>query len=275
MKTRILSGLIMAPLLILLYLGGWWLWGAALLIAVVGLQEFYKGWENIDVHPSKEIGLIMTVLLFVTAIPYDIAGAHKVPRFYENMVYICIWLFIAVAAGLIYGWKIDRRGPYDAVATVTGLVYIPFFTYHMILIDMTEYRLFIWIVIIAAFGSDIFAYFTGYFFGKHKMAPNLSPKKTIEGAVGGLVASSLLAWLFGFIFMREMAPVCLALGLFGGAAGMAGDLTASAFKRKMGIKDYGNLIPGHGGIMDRFDSVIFVAPVVYYAICAMTGILSV
>ena len=138
-----------------------------------------------------------------------------------------------------------------------------------------QYLLFIWIVIIAAFGSDIFAYFTGYFFGKHKMAPNLSPKKTIEGAIGGLVASSLLSWLFGFIFMREMAPVCRVLGLVGGAAGMAGDLTASAFKRKMGIKDYGNLIPGHGGIMDRFDSVIFVAPVVYYAICAMTGILSI
>ena len=260
----------MAPLLILLYLGGWWLWGAALLIAMVGLQEFYKGWENIDVHPSKEIGLIMTVLLFVTAVPYDIRGSQTVPRFYENMVYICVWLFMAVAAGLIYGWKIDRRGPYDAIATVTGLVYIPFFTYHMILIDMTEYRLFIWIVIIAAFGSDIFAYFTGYFLGKHKMAPNLSPKKTIEGAVGGLVASSLLAWLFGFIFMRDMAPVCLALGLFGGAAGMAGDLTASAFKRKMGIKDYGKLIPGHGGIMDRFDSIIFTAPVIFYLTALFT-----
>jgi phosphatidate cytidylyltransferase len=107
------------------------------------------------------------------------------------------------------------------------------------------------------------------------MAPNLSPKKTIEGAVGGLIGSSLLAWLFGFIFMRELAVVCLMLGLAGGAAGMAGDLTASAFKRKMGIKDYGTLIPGHGGIMDRFDSVIFVAPVVYYVICMMTGILNI
>ena len=271
MKTRIISGLVMAPLLVVLYLGGWWLWAAALLIAMMGIQEFYNGWNNLDVHPSREIGIVMTVLLFVTAIPY---GESSVPRYYENMVVICVWLFLAAAAGMIYGWKIDRRGPYDAVATVTGLVYIPFFTYHMVLIDMTEYRLFIWIVIIAAFGSDIFAYFTGYFLGKHKMAPNLSPKKTIEGAVGGLLGSSLLSWAFGLIFMKEMAGVCLILGLVGGAAGMAGDLTASMFKRKMGIKDYGKLIPGHGGIMDRFDSVIFVAPFVYYAICALTGILS-
>ncbi len=263
----------MAPLLVVLYLGGWWLWAAALIISVMGVQEFYKGWNNLGVYPSREIGLIMTVLLFVTSIPYSIGAETTVPQYISNMMIICIWLFIAVAAGLIYGWKMEKRGPYDAMATVTGLVYIPFFTYHMVLIDMTEYRLFIWIVIIAAFGSDICAYFTGYFLGKHKMAPVLSPKKTIEGAVGGLIGSSLLAWAFGLVFMKEMALVCLVLGLVGGAAGMAGDLTASAFKRKMGIKDYGDLIPGHGGIMDRFDSVIFVAPVVYYAICLMTGLL--
>lgn len=275
MKTRIISGLVMAPLLIVLYLGGWFLWAAALLIAIMGLQEFYNGWNNLDVQPSKTIGYIMTVLLFVTAIPFGSGEGSAVPQFYENMMVMCIWVFIAVAAGMIYGWKIDKRGTYDAAATVTGLVYIPFFTYHMVLIDMTDYSLFIWIVVIAAFGSDIFAYFTGYFLGKHKMAPNLSPKKTIEGAVGGLIGSSLLSWLFGFIFMREKALVCLVLGLVGGVAGMAGDLTASMFKRKMGIKDYGTLIPGHGGIMDRFDSVIFVAPVIYYAICALTGILNV
>ena len=272
MKTRIISGFVMAPLLVVLYLGGIWLWAAALLIALVGLREFYKGWENMDVHPSYPIGAVMTVILFAT---YFYRPDSAVPQFYRSMMLSCIWLFLAVAAGLIYGWKINERGAFDAATTVTGMVYIPFFTYHMVMIDMTEYSLFIWIVVIAAFGSDIFAYFTGYFLGKHKMAPNLSPKKTIEGAVGGLAGSSLLAWLFGFIFMRDMAVVCLLLGLFGGAAGMAGDLTASAFKRKMGIKDYGKLIPGHGGIMDRFDSVIFVAPVVYYAICALTGILAV
>ncbi len=280
MKIRIISGFIMAPLLVVLYLGGWWLWAAALIISVMGIHEFCNGWENLGVHPSKTICYVMTAILyscvFITgAFSQNAASISSVPPFFNNMMLITIWLFIAVAAGMIYGWKINERGPYDAIATVATMVYIPFFTYHMVLIDMTEYSLFIWIVVIAAFGSDIFAYFTGYFLGKHKMAPNLSPKKTIEGAVGGLIGSSLLAWLFGFIFMREMALVCLVLGLVGGAAGMAGDLTASMFKRKMGIKDYGTLIPGHGGIMDRFDSVIFVAPVVYYAICAMTGILNI
>ena len=272
MKTRIISGLIMAPLLVVLYFGGWILWAAALLISLIGVHEFCKGWKNINVYPSEKICYVFTVVLFLSYIP---AENSSVPRCYENMMMISIWLFMAVAAGLIYGWKISERGPYDSIKTVTALVYIPFFTYHMVLIDMTDYSLFIWIVVIAAFGSDIFAYFTGYFLGKHKMAPNLSPKKTIEGAVGGLAGSSLLAWLFGSIFMRNMALVCLVLGLVGGAAGMAGDLTASMFKRKMGIKDYGTLIPGHGGIMDRFDSVIFVAPVVYYAICALTGILNI
>ncbi len=272
MKTRIISGICMVPLLAVLYFGGIALWILALLIAMIGVHEFCNGWNNIDVHPSKMICYVMTMALFLTAIPM---GNSSVPQFYSNMMMITIWLFLAVAVSLIYGWKITERGPYDSAATLTALVYIPFFAYHMVLIDMTEYKIFIWIVVLAAFGSDIFAYFTGYFLGKHKMAPNLSPKKTIEGAVGGLIGSSLLSWLFGFIFMREMAVVCLVLGLVGGAAGMAGDLTASAFKRKMGIKDYGHLIPGHGGIMDRFDSVIFVAPVVYYAICGMTQILAI
>ena len=280
MKTRIISGFAMAPLLVVLYLGGWWLWAAALIIAVMGIHEFCNGWESLDVHPSKPICYVMTALLFATTFitggfSEKAASISSMPQFINNMMLISIWFFVAVAAGLIYGWKINERGAYDAIATVTAIVYIPFFTYHMVLIDMTEYSLFIWIVVIAAFGSDICAYFTGYFLGKHKMAPNLSPKKTIEGAVGGLIGSSLLSGLFGFVFMKEMALVCLVLGLFGGAAGMAGDLTASMFKRKMGIKDYGTLIPGHGGIMDRFDSVIFVAPVVYYVICALTGILNI
>ena len=271
MKTRIISGLIMVPLLLVLYFGGVALWAAALIIALMGIHEFCNGWNNIDVHPSKPICYAMTVLLFLVP---PVAARMEEDNTHACMMLACMWLFIAVAAGLIYGWKINERGPYDSIATVVSMVYIPFFTFHMVLIDMTEdYSILVWLVVIAAFGSDIFAYFTGYFLGKHKMAPNLSPKKTIEGAVGGLIGSSFFGWLFGFFFMKQMAGVCLILGLIGGMAGMAGDLTASAFKRKMGIKDYGKLIPGHGGIMDRFDSVIFVAPVIYYLIFIITDLM--
>lgn len=274
MKTRIISGFIMAPLLVVLYFGGMALWIAAFVIAQMGVREFSKGWKALDVHVNEGSCLALTTLLFLTYLPSQQMTA---PSYLANMVFMTLWLFVAVLAGMVYGWRINERGAYDSLATVTTMVYIPFFTYHMVLIDMTEYRLFIWIVVIAAFGQDICAYFTGYFLGKHKMAPNLSPKKTIEGAVGGLLGSSLLSMAFGMVFMKDSglsnpALVCFVLGLVGGAAGMAGDLTASMFKRKMGIKDYGNLIPGHGGIMDRFDSIIFVSPVIFYAICAMTGL---
>ena len=271
MKTRIISGLVMVPLLLVLYFGGIALWAAALIIALMGIHEFCNGWNNIDVHPSKPVCYAMTVLLFL--VPF-LGTRVEAGDYYACMMLTCVWLFITVAAGLIYGWKINERGPYDSAATVVSMGYIPFFTFHIVLIDMTEYRILVWLVVIAAFGSDIFAYFTGYFLGKHKMAPNLSPKKTIEGAVGGLIGSSLFSGLFGMIFLKEMAGVCFILGLVGGMAGMAGDLTASAFKRKMGIKDYGKLIPGHGGIMDRFDSVIFVAPVIYYLIFIITDLMA-
>ena len=98
------------------------------------------------------------------------------------------------------------------------------------------------------------------------MAPNLSPKKTIEGAVGGVVGSAVLCGIFGYFFYPTMMVHCMIIGVLGGMVAEAGDLTASMFKRGMGIKDYGHLIPGHGGIMDRFDSVIFVAPAVCYYI---------
>ena len=110
------------------------------------------------------------------------------------------------------------------------------------------------------------AYFTGYFLGKHKLCPKISPKKTIEGSIGGIIGSVVLSALFGYFFFERILIHCIIIGIIGGIVSQFGDLTASVFKRKMGIKDYGNLIPGHGGILDRFDSVLFTAPMVYYYI---------
>ena len=270
MKTRVIAGLCMAPLLAILYFGGWFLFTAWILIALIGLSEFFNGWKNIDVKPSNIVGVAMTALLVVVGFiivfvcRQDDAGLYEM---YKVLPIVLLWLVVTIAASMIYGWKIDKRGPYDAIATLTGLVYVVFFSFHLVLLDQLQTgHLFIWTVVLSAFGSDIFAYFTGMMFGKIKLAPNLSPKKTVEGSAGGILGAGILCLIFGLIFARDYLLACFIVGIVGGAVSQAGDLTASAFKRKMGIKDYGKLIPGHGGIMDRFDSVIFVAPFVYYVV---------
>lgn len=263
MKTRVIAGLCMAPLLVILYFGAWPLYFAWFAIASIGVSEFYKGWENIDVKPSLKIAESMICALFclTIAITRENASTEKTPYV------LLLILIIGISASMIYGWKIDKRGPYDAIATLTGLVYVVFFSFHLVLLDQLETgHIFIWTVVLSAFGSDIFAYFTGMLWGKKKLAPVLSPKKTVEGSAGGIIGAGVLCLIFGLIFAREYLWQCLLIGIVGGAVSQAGDLTASAFKRKMGIKDYGKLIPGHGGIMDRFDSVIFVAPFVYYLV---------
>lgn len=252
----------MVPLLAIVYFGGIALTLAAILIALIGVKEFFNGFENMGVKPSKSLAYAMIGVLYLLHFSVGKTGENY-------MLILSMWTFAALVASFVYGWKITERGPYDSMATAVGLVYIVLFSYHIVLLDITAHKL-VWLVILSAFGSDIFAYFTGYFFGKHKMAPNLSPKKTVEGGIGGVVGAAFLCFIFGRFVMPEFAVQCLLIGIVGGLAGEAGDLTASAFKRKMEIKDYGNLIPGHGGIMDRFDSVIFVAPVIYYTYIIIT-----
>lgn len=137
----------------------------------------------------------------------------------------------------------------------------------------------VWLVFLCSWGSDTCAYCVGVLFGKHKMTPKLSPKKSIEGAIGGVVGASLLFGLYNY-FIIDQIPFnldgCLALsinpvaaiclGAIGALVSMIGDLAASAIKRDYEIKDYGKLIPGHGGIMDRFDSVIIVAPIIFFGL---------
>lgn len=126
--------------------------------------------------------------------------------------------------------------------------------------------------ILIAFGgawfADTGAYFSGRFFGKHKLCPVISPKKTIEGLIGGVISNILLICLAAFVYGKfvDVTVNYLALSILAvviAFAGVAGDLTASVIKRQSGIKDYGNIIPGHGGIMDRFDSILLTAPAVY------------
>ena len=118
------------------------------------------------------------------------------------------------------------------------------------------------LIFICSWGCDTCAYAVGMLIGKHKMAPILSPKKSIEGGIGGIVGAALLGAIYGMIFDLDIRG-CVILCAAGGAVSQIGDLAASAIKRNHNIKDYGHLIPGHGGILDRFDSVIFTAPIIY------------
>jgi phosphatidate cytidylyltransferase len=254
MKTRIISGLIMLPLLVVLFFGGAVLCAVCLLIAVIGLREFYQGFEKIGVKPCHAIGYAAAVFLFAIGFFCPDPGLYM------------FWFFAVSAASLLFLFRIEKRELADAMATLIGVFYVVFFSFHVFLINGTKTPMLIWLVLFTAFGTDVFAYFTGMAVGKHKLCPKISPKKTIEGSVGGILGSILLCAVFGWFIVPGLFIHCIIIGFLGSIAAQFGDLTASIFKRKMGIKDYGNLIPGHGGILDRFDSVLFTAPLIYYYI---------
>ena len=134
------------------------------------------------------------------------------------------------------------------------------------------------LVFLSAWGNDTLAYCTGRLIGKHKMSPILSPKKTVEGAIGGVIGAGLLGCLYG-LFAKQFLSVnynlIVVFGIVcavGGLISIIGDLGASAIKRNYDIKDYSHLIPGHGGILDRFDSIIFTAPIIYYMLVMVVGL---
>ena len=272
MKTRILSGLIMLPLLIIIILRGWVLFAGCFVLSLLAVYEFFRGFKALDIEASYPIAVGSTVALYLMGL-LCFVGTEFSKSMFSTAFMFMLWGFLTVLACLLYLFKIEERKLEDAMVTLTGIFYVVFFLYHLALLGMDEFLgLAVWLVVITAFGTDICAYFAGVTMGKHKLCPVISPKKTWEGAIGGVLGSMILCLIFGLIFMKDSIALCLIVGFLGSIVSMFGDLTASIFKRKMGIKDYGNLIPGHGGIMDRFDSILFTAPLVYYVVNLLTMI---
>ena len=191
MKTRVLSGLIMAPLLAILYFGGYILFAACFLIGIMAVREFYNGFHAMDIKPNYGIAVIAAIALYAIDI------------FTDDPQWYMLWFFAVVLASLLYLFNIEHRKLEDAMATITGIVYVVFFSFHVTLVEQTEYGILIWLVVLTAFGTDIMAYFSGFLFGKHKLCPKISPKKTIEGSVGGTLGSVILCGLFGYFFAPE------------------------------------------------------------------------
>ena len=167
----------------------------------------------------------------------------------------------------------------DVAFSILGIFYIGLAFSHLLLLRFTDSSLiiptffglmpmgevYLWLAFIGTWASDTFAYFIGSFLGKHKLCPAISPGKTIEGGIGGLLGSVGVVLAIGMTLHMPIQHG-LALGILIGVAAPAGDLVESALKRFTGVKDSGNILPGHGGVLDRFDSILFTVPVVYYYI---------
>ena len=259
----------MLPLLVIVILNGWVLYAGCLVISLMAAYEFFRGFRELDIKPNYPIAVCSIVALYLLGMLRYLAirttDGFSPVRVFSSETWIYLWIFGTVLACLLYLFSIEKRKLEDAMVTITGIFYVGFFCYTIgELALMQELNILVWLVIITAFGTDICAYFAGVTMGKHKLCPKISPKKTWEGAIGGILGSVILSGLFGLFFAKEFLIHCLVIGFLASIVSMFGDLTASIFKRKMGIKDYGNLIPGHGGILDRFDSVLFTGPVVYF-----------
>jgi phosphatidate cytidylyltransferase len=157
------------------------------------------------------------------------------------------------------------------MAAFFGFFYVAVMLSYVYHIRMLEHGLYLaFLIYLCSWGCDTCAYCVGKLIGKHKMTPKLSPKKSVEGAVGGVAGAALLTALYCNVFRTQMeigTAEIIAISVVAAIAAlisMVGDLTASAIKRNYDIKDYGNLIPGHGGILDRFDSMIITAPIIYF-----------
>jgi len=262
MKTRIISALFMLPLLAFIIWGGLPLLIITLVFSIIALYEFYKGFEAIDIHPKKTVGYLALILLYAIIVWGEFYTND--PKVYAHL--ICMWVAGTVVGGLLICIFKNSIQILDGIGTAWGVLYIALLVHIPLITRIAAYKNMIWFVFIAAFANDAGAYFIGCAFGKHKLCPEISPNKSVEGLFGGIVTSAIACGAVALFMYPNIWVHCVIIGLIGSCFGTCGDLVASAFKRKMGIKDYGNLIPGHGGIMDRFDSVLLVAPFVYYYI---------
>lgn len=258
-KTRLISGIILVVIaLAVIITGGDVLLGVTAAISIIGMFELCRVFQM-----EKTIAAF---LAYAVALVYYL---NLRLGFFPDMMMLIIGFLILLLA--VYVFTYPKYKADQIMAAFFGLFYVSVmlsFIYQTRMLDAGKYL--VWLIFLCSWGSDTCAYCVGVLFGKHKMSPILSPKKSIEGAVGGVVGAALLTALYGYIFRGQMdiqmAEVWMLAGVsaVGALISMVGDLAASAIKRNYEIKDYGKLIPGHGGILDRFDSVIITAPIIFF-----------
>lgn len=261
-KTRLLSGIVLVIIaLATIICGGPVLFITLLCVSLIGMQELYRavgvrkdGFNLLEIISYVSVGVYYLVI-------WQLPEAYHLPSLILGVLLIMS----------VYVFTYPKYQTGQIVAAFFGIVYVGVMLSYVLQTRMLEGGSFlVWLIFLCSWGCDTCAYCVGVLIGKHKMAPVLSPKKSIEGAVGGVLGAALLGALYawavsGYNPNSAHTPLIYAvICAVGALVSMVGDLAASAIKRQQKIKDYGTLIPGHGGILDRFDSVIFTAPIIYF-----------
>lgn len=257
---RIITGLLFLPIF---YFVAWKLPTAYFTVLVmaataIGQYEFYRMAHARGFHPNRVLGIVLGVLLVLEFYQPPFPGAGR-----YITIAACV---LAIMAGRLFSRRPVEGALEDVAATFLGVFYVALLFAFQVAIRTglhgRQWLVFLYFVIWA---SDIGAYSIGIPFGKHRLYEKVSPKKSIEGLIGALAAAAGMAllcraWFMPPVGMRE----AVALGLVLASVGTVGDLSESLFKRAAGVKDSGGIIPGHGGILDRMDSMLFAAPVMYF-----------
>jgi len=255
------------------WLGGWWLFALTLLLGLLAYIEFLRISGGSIRQPEWPWGLVGVPLILLY---FQMPGL--------SLAFLAIWLLIFLSLLLL---AVDRSQLISSAMVILGLAYIPTLLGQMLLIrgwpggpgpgELLSGRgpggqgfwVLLWAMALVWI-YDTGAYFAGLLWGRHRLAPSISPNKSIEGLAGGAVAAITLAVVLARWWRLPWGPGhSLALALLIVVCGTLGDLVESKLKRLAGVKDSGNLLPGHGGVLDRFDSLLFVLPVIYWYIRSM------
>lgn len=250
--TRLISGIILVLLsIVIVGRGGVLLFGVTALISLIGLFELYR---VLGIHKR-----FLAVVGFATAVSYYGILWWEGQKYVTLMVVASLMILMA-----LYVFTFPEYKTEEITGAFFGVCYVPVMLSYLYQTRVMEDGAYVvWLIFLSSWGCDTCAYCSGMLLGKHKLAPVLSPKKSIEGAVGGVVGAALLGFIYASMFGGSMTAidrprmVCAIACAIAAVISQIGDLAASAIKRNHNFKDYGHLIPGHGGILDRFDSMIF------------------
>ena len=266
MATRIIVAVVLTPLffITLFFLDPIWLTVVVTGIVALGSYELLRATKATD-NPF----IYVCTALSAAVIPFGhLYGTDVMVTEIAALLLMCVVFFAA-----IHRFDSEKAVRLEQIlACLFGGVLIPAFLSALIDLKMMENgRYMVLLPVICAFLTDTGAYFAGVFLGKHRGITRVSPNKSLEGYIGGIVSGGLFMLLYGFILQRFAGltvsfPAIIVYGLIGSAVTELGDLSFSLIKRQFGVKDYGNLLPGHGGMLDRFDSMTFAAPMLLFLV---------